>query len=107
MSDDEPLLLKCDPPVRPPGDYPRCACFVFQNRKRKLPRLHTEVQDTESEAWARVCENIDSARRTGQPVLEPLAGLSGTQRSHIVTLPSSVSSLPQVKELRLYCYRAG
>ena len=64
--------------------------------------LHDDVQDTETEAWARVLENIDSARRTGASRLVPLEGLSWEQRSQIVTLPASIASLSEVKSIHLY-----
>lgn len=99
---DPPKLFRADPPRPPPGPRPRCDCFVFPHRKRQLRSLHAEPQDTSTDAWARVLENVEQARQSSARVLKPLEGLTGDQRSQIVTLPATIGSLTEVQELRLY-----
>jgi len=60
------------------------------------------VQDTTTTAWARVLENVEQARKSSARVLAPLDGLTGEERSQIVTLPPTIGSLTEVRKLRLY-----
>ncbi len=93
----------CDPPVPPPGPQPLCRCFNYSGIKHwGVPVLHGEVQDTSCDAWRIVNDNVERAARQGVGVLDPLAGLDGTQRQQIVTLPASIGQLKHVRELRLY-----
>ena len=93
---------QADPPRPPPGPWPQCDCFAFTHRKRQLHSLHDDVQDTTTTAWAQVVENVERARESSARVLAPLEGLTGEQRSQIVTLPPTIGSLTEVRKLRLY-----
>ena len=98
---DNKRLYRADPPSRPAGPRPSCDCFGGRS-KRRLNVLHADVQDTATEAWSLVLENVEQARKSDATELDPLAGLSGTQRAEIVTLPSSIGQLTKVHTLRLY-----
>jgi hypothetical protein len=64
--------------------------------------LHNEEQDTTCDGWQRVVENIDRALKTGQEEFAPLGGLTGPERASVITLPSSIGRLVNVRKLELY-----
>jgi hypothetical protein len=66
------------------------------------PVIHHEAQNTDCDAWLRVCDRIEVAIKTGQREFAPLEGLSGTERAEIVTLPATVGRLADVQRLELY-----
>lgn len=93
-----------DPPVAPPGAPPP-ACGCFDQRGRTLSRvkhLHSDPQDTSCDAWKKVVESVESVLAAGGAVFEPLAGLSADERAQIVSLPASIGSLAEVREMKLY-----
>lgn len=64
--------------------------------------LHSEIQDTESEAWNNLLELIDKAVATGSRTFAPLTELPLGQETEIVTLPASIAKLKKVEALELY-----
>jgi hypothetical protein len=93
-----------DPPWRPPGPFPTCDCFNFWDAEHagQIPTLHAEEQDTSCKAWKRVVARIEAAIDSGEESLSPLDGLSGRERTQIVTLPESIERLVKVQKLMLY-----
>jgi hypothetical protein len=64
--------------------------------------LHTEVQDTSSEAWKALEAYIREVRSKGSDELNPLDGIGAEKWEQVVTLPPSIGSLQSVKVLSLY-----
>ncbi|UCF96946.1 MAG: hypothetical protein JSV89_17480 [Spirochaetaceae bacterium] len=90
-------------PIEQRGMKPHFQCFNMGGSKHSgLPVLHSEDQDTTTLAWARVLDNIETARRDGRLRFEPLAGLKRSQRAQIFTLPDTIGSLDAVEEIFLY-----
>lgn len=81
----------------------RCRCF---NQHRSGPareiRFHAERQDTSAPGWRRLLELVEEAAADGREVFRPLADLPPAQRRQIVTLPSGIARLTQVRHLQLY-----
>lgn len=97
-------LFSADPPSQPPGPYPECSCFDQEGsaRKQRTPVLHAEPQDTRAAGWLRLLDRVEEAIRTGQEEFAPLDGMSGLERSQVVTLPTAIEHLVHVRKLRLY-----
>jgi len=70
-------------------------------RWREL-NLHSDLQDTDCDAWMRLLELVDRAASNRDEVFEPGAHFEWDDWVQIVTLPASVSQLKCVRELRLY-----
>jgi hypothetical protein len=64
--------------------------------------LHTEEQDTESDAWKRLLELVDHAAADGWEEFIPGRHFEWNDWSEIITLPASISRLKSVKRLCLY-----
>jgi hypothetical protein len=98
------MTFSADPPVRPPGPRPTCACVAEPQAGRKphTPVLHGEQQDVHCGAWLRLCDRIEEAIASGQKEFAPLDGMTGEERSQIVTLPPRIGRLVQVQKLVLY-----
>ena len=96
-------LFSADPPLRPPGPYPSCACVGpgESGRKPRTPALHRELQNVDCDAWLRLCDRIEHAINTGQREFAPLDDLNGAERAEIITLPASVGRLVDVQKLKL------
>lgn len=83
---------------------PSCHCMdvPVDGRWRKDMVLHAEEQDTTCEGWSRLLELIDQAAADGREEFSPSREMSPQQWSQIVTLPSTISKLKDVKHLILY-----
>jgi len=64
--------------------------------------FHTEVQDTDSDAWKDLETYIAKVREEGSDELNPRAGIGSGKWEQIVTLPKSIGTLKSVKILSLY-----
>ena len=89
MSDPRPPLARS------------CNCFADDDRTnngtlrwRKSP-LHDDIQDTTSDAWKWVCDQIETGIETEQTELD----FRGVQ---VVTLPRSIGRLTTLRRLYLY-----
>jgi uncharacterized protein (TIGR02996 family) len=82
-----------------------CRCFYAGwggRRKRSMPYFHVETQDTESDPWKRLLDLVEEAAADGREEFAPLRGMSPSERSQILTLPSTIARLKAVKALDLY-----
>ena len=101
-------------PVR---HYPSCECLSPQYQNDYLDEedgqqqervewqelsLHSEVQDTGSDAWKSLEAYIDKAYAEDSDELNPLAGIGAEKWEQIVTLPASIGRLHSAKVLSLY-----
>ena len=86
------------------SDQPTCDCLEPQYTNSRWPtlRLHTDRQDTGSEAWIRLLNLVDEAADDGRPEFNPARELGWAQWSTIVELPRSIAKLKAVKRLNLY-----
>jgi hypothetical protein len=64
--------------------------------------FHTEVQDTDSDAWKSLEANIAKVRDEGSDELNPRRGIGSERWAQVVTLPKSIGTLKSVKVLSLY-----
>ena len=64
--------------------------------------FHTEVQDTDSDAWKSLEAYIAKVRDEGSDELNPMVGIGSEKWEQIVTLPESIGTLKSVKVLSLY-----
>jgi len=83
---------------------PICDCLESQYKNRRWPtlRLHTDRQDTDSDAWKRLLDLVDRAADDGRTELNPADELGWEQWWTIVELPRSIARLKAVKRLNLY-----
>jgi hypothetical protein len=64
--------------------------------------FHSDQQDTTSPGWQHLLTLIEEAAADGRTVFKPFTELSPDQRQQIVTLPTTIASLTEVKHLVLY-----
>jgi hypothetical protein len=64
--------------------------------------LHSEVQDTNSDAWNSLEAYIAKIRDDGSDELNPMSGIGWEKWEQIVTLPKSIGTLKSVRVLSLY-----
>jgi hypothetical protein len=102
----------------PARNYPLCHCLDAQYRPDDGTQavawaevvtpewqelsLHTEVQDTTSDAWKALEAYIAKVREEGFDELNPIRGIGAEKWEQIVTLPKSIGTLKSVKFLSLY-----
>jgi hypothetical protein len=86
------------------NDQPTCDCLEPQYKNRRWPtlRLHADRQDTDSDAWKRLLDLIDTAAADGRSELDPAGELGWEEWWTIVELPRSITKLKAVKRLTLY-----
>jgi uncharacterized protein (TIGR02996 family) len=92
------------PPTGDPDERRVCRCFAASEPRLKwsMPHFHVETQDTECDAWKRLLDLVEEAAADGREEFAPLQGMSMSERSAIVTLPTSIAKLKAVKALHLY-----
>jgi uncharacterized protein (TIGR02996 family) len=103
---DAAWLAVIEPERVPPADdlhrhqaACRC-CDAGQGRRRwPTPYFHVETQDTECDAWKRLLDLVEAAAADGREAFAPLWGMTASDRSAIVTLPSSIAKLKAVTTL--------
>jgi len=96
--------------LRPAGQEaplrPSCDCYAgyYEGGKprRKPTDFHTDVQDTDCDAWKRLLDLIDRAEAEGRGRFEFGEDVPWPERHHIVTLPPSIGRLKTVREVMLY-----
>lgn len=64
--------------------------------------MHEELQDTTCDAWRQLLQLIDEAARDGRAVFTPREDLGDQTFQQIVTLPTTIAKLKEVRVLRLY-----
>lgn len=84
-----------------------CKCFEGlytpkPHEKQKPVEFHTQPQDTECDAWKRLCELVEQAAADGRTEFAPRSDLGEDDWVHIVTLPPSIAKLKSVRHLHLY-----
>jgi len=86
------------------GKRPLCSCLAAQynNKPWRELRLHREQQDTDCYAWKQLLELVERCAIDGEEIFEPGAQFPWEDWIKIITLPSTISKLTRVKELRLY-----
>ena len=79
----------------------RCDCFAIEGRspegraRWRPTNLHDDIQDTGSDAWKRLCDQIETAIELEETELD----LGGVQ---VVTLPRSIGKLTTLRRINLY-----
>jgi hypothetical protein len=81
----------------------RCACVGHSVETRpETVRFHPERQDTTAAGWLRLIQLIDEAAADRRAVFKPFVEMTSAQRREVVTLPSSIAKLTDVKHFVLY-----
>ena len=82
---------------------PACGCPL---QERVPPgwesKIHTEQQDTGGEAWRILLELVDRAAADGREKFTPREDMPLHLWPEIVTLPATIATLTNVRELQLY-----
>jgi uncharacterized protein (TIGR02996 family) len=79
----------------------RCGCFTTDELDQwREVELHREPQDTECDAWKRLCDRVEEAARDGRATFSPLRDLEDSDQ--IVTLPPTIGTLVECTTLELY-----
>lgn len=88
-------------PVR---HYAACDCLAPQNQSGKWQELalHSEVQNTHSDAWKSLEAYIKKVDAEGNDEFNPRAGIGAEKWEQIVVLPPSIGMLQSVRVLSLY-----
>ena len=88
----------------PVQHYASCHCLDAQYGRVEWQELlfHTEVQDTNSDAWNSLEAYITKVRDDQSDELNPMSGIGWEKWEQIVTLPKSIATLKSVKSLSLY-----
>jgi hypothetical protein len=81
--------------------YPTCDCLTRFGKWQALA-LHSEIQNTHSDAWKSLEAHIQKVAADGSDELNPIAGIGPEKWEQIVTLPPSIRTLQSVKILSLY-----
>jgi hypothetical protein len=83
---------------------PACHCLdpQYGNKRFGQLRLHSEIQNTECEAWKMLEELINVAITEQVSKFAPGVDMPPELWRQIVTLPTSISKLTSVKQLYLY-----
>lgn len=81
-----------------------CACLAVRAKSGAplVPSMHVEAQDETAPGWSETKSYSAEVALTRSPVFEPSATISWDNWMRVVTLPSEVSKLSDVKEVKLY-----
>ena len=90
----QPLLLTMKTP-------PSCDCCERLRRPSRELHLHREIQDTGTDAWKRLLDEIEYVAVQELEVYAPGQTLDREEWQSIVTLPASIAKLKSVKRLIL------
>lgn len=74
----------------------------MNRRIPKSPKIPSNVQDRNSEAWRKLCEYVELVAADGAEEFFPYQFLGNELYSQIHTLPESIGKLKQVKRVILY-----
>src|SRR4051812_45673624 len=81
----------------------RCACVGHSVETRpESVRFHAERQDTTAPGWLRLIHLIDEAAADKRAVFKPFVDMTSAERREVITLPSAIAKLTDVKHLVLY-----
>lgn len=88
-------------------DQPTCRCFhgLYEPKGKERARpveFHIESQDTECDAWKRLCELVEEAASDEREEFEPAREVGWDAWIQIITLPPTIAKLKKVKRLNLY-----
>ena len=90
-------------PAGPQRDRDSCRCVGYSSAIRPPATVfHADRQDTECQGWQHLLALIDEAVDDGRTVFKPFVELSTVERRQIVTLPTTIAKLTQVRHLVLY-----
>jgi hypothetical protein len=81
-----------------------CSCSRGSGGKKFSSEviLHNEIQDIECSAWKRLLELVEIAAAEEREEFAPRREMEPDDWNHIITLPSTISTLKSVKHLMLY-----
>jgi hypothetical protein len=102
-----PKLLSIDPTTKAAAERitvrQHCRCLSIRGKtgRPSIPNLHIEPQDT-SPGWSRTIDLVLAAARSQSSIFEPSAHMAWEDWIGVITLPSEISLMRGVKELRLY-----
>jgi len=74
---------------------------IIASNNRLVP-VENEVQDTQSEAWQRLCEYVELVAKEEREKFVPFEALGKDLYAQIFTLPKSIATLKSVKKVWLY-----
>ncbi|XVU21325.1 leucine-rich repeat domain-containing protein [Actinoplanes sp. CA-054009] len=81
----------------------RCTCVGYSVETRpETVCFHPERQDTTAPGWLRLIQLIDEAAADKRAVFKPFVEMTSAQRREVITLPSAIAKLTEVKHLVLY-----
>ncbi|MEN9361987.1 MAG: hypothetical protein RL095_3522 [Verrucomicrobiota bacterium] len=83
-------------------DHPYCNCLDPKYFKGRELEVHQDVQDEEAPGWLRILKLIDEAANDGREVFSPLREMDPEEWMQIVTLPTSIVKLQNVKHFIVY-----
>jgi hypothetical protein len=84
------------------NERPLCECGKAWSIRGREVRLHTEIQDTNSDAWKRLLDLVEYTAANRLEEFAPGRQLDSDAWQSIVTLPASIKRLTSVKRLMLY-----
>lgn len=101
----EPMLFSLKPSdakmsSRARGPGPSCNCFTAEWKSN--PGFHSEMQDTNCDAWKMLNDLIDTAAAGNAEEFSPGLEMPPELWSQIITLPPSISKLKSVRKLYIY-----
>lgn len=108
QNSDAPLVFpnrfaEATPPQTGGPGRDRCTCVGHSVETRPATvRFHTERQDTTAPGWLLLLHLIDEAAADKRAVFKPFVEMTSAQRRDVITLPSSIANLTEVKHLVLY-----
>jgi len=78
-----------------------CKCFNQYHFQEPPPevKFHTDIQDTECDAWKRLLDLIEEAANDKREEFNPSHEIDWEDWSQIITLPALISKLKHVKRL--------
>jgi hypothetical protein len=81
----------------------RCTCVGHSVETRpETVHFHAERQDTTAPGWLRLIQLIDEAAADKRAVFKPFVEMTSAQRREVITLPSAIAKLTELKHLVLY-----
>ena len=81
-----------------------CFCLAVRGKKGTplVPNMHVEPQNDAAPSWSKLLALIDRLAAAKDQVFEPSSHLQQDEWIQVITLPSTLASLSDVTEIRLY-----
>src|SRR5262245_61076897 len=81
-----------------------CGCLSNRGKKGRpsVPNLHIEPQDASAPGWSQTIDLVQAATADQSSTFEPSAQMAWEDWIGVITLPSQISLMHALKELRLY-----